>query len=290
MMKYRYIKSQLAKTNKKNDENYVVTRIWNKLDSLDIKFITQQYVARENGKYALTDMYFPQVDLHVEIDERHHKAQIEYDQIREQDIISITGHEIYRIDVSGTIEEVNQSIDEVVEKIKGKISLLGDAFIPWEVEKEYEPETYIQKGFVDLFDNVSFRTSADVANVFGHNYKGFQRGGTRHPYRDDVMIWFPKLYPNGEWNNSISFDGTVIRESNLHDDKRENHVNEVINNQKHKRIVFAKVRGPLGYVMYKFKGEFELDIIKSKEENCLVWIRISDRVSTFPLKSIEEAE
>ncbi|WP_193751403.1 AbaSI family restriction endonuclease [Bacillus coahuilensis] len=61
MLKYNYIKAQLAKTNKKNDENYVVTRLWNKLDNTDIKFITQQYVVRENGKYALTDMYFPQV-------------------------------------------------------------------------------------------------------------------------------------------------------------------------------------------------------------------------------------
>ena len=44
MLKYKYIKSQLAKTNKKNDENYVITRIWNRLDNEDVKFITQQYV------------------------------------------------------------------------------------------------------------------------------------------------------------------------------------------------------------------------------------------------------
>jgi len=285
MLKYRYIKAQLAKTNKKNDENYVITRIWNKIDSLDIKFITQQYVARENGRYALTDMYFPQLGIHVEIDESHHRFQIEYDQIRENDIITITGHDIYRIDVTGSLNEVNASIDEVVSKIKEKVRLLGEAFIPWEVEKEYSPETYIQKGFIDLLDNVSFRTSADVANVFGHNYKGFQRGGTSHPYRDDVMIWFPKLYPNGEWNNSISFDGTIIMESNVHIDKREHHMNEVINNQKHKRIVFAKVKGPLGYIMYKFKGEFELDITKSREEKHLIWRRISDIVNTFPTKT-----
>lgn len=32
MQKYNFIKKQLAKTNKKNDENYVVTRIWHLLN------------------------------------------------------------------------------------------------------------------------------------------------------------------------------------------------------------------------------------------------------------------
>lgn len=44
MNKYDYIKRQLAKTNKKNDENYIVTRIWHLFDNYDIKINTQQYV------------------------------------------------------------------------------------------------------------------------------------------------------------------------------------------------------------------------------------------------------
>ncbi|MEH7488160.1 AbaSI family restriction endonuclease, partial [Priestia megaterium] len=44
MSKYDYIKRQLAKTNKKNDENYIITRIWHLLDNYDIKINTQQYV------------------------------------------------------------------------------------------------------------------------------------------------------------------------------------------------------------------------------------------------------
>ena len=72
-----YIKSQLEKTNKKNDENYVITRIWNKLDNEDVKFVTQQYVIRQDGKYALTDIFFPQINLHVEIDEGYHQNEIQ---------------------------------------------------------------------------------------------------------------------------------------------------------------------------------------------------------------------
>ena len=35
MSQYDYIKRQLAKTNKKNDENYIITRIWHLLDNYD---------------------------------------------------------------------------------------------------------------------------------------------------------------------------------------------------------------------------------------------------------------
>lgn len=44
MQKYTYIKSQLAKTNKKNEENYVITRVGYKLNDEHIKFVKQQYV------------------------------------------------------------------------------------------------------------------------------------------------------------------------------------------------------------------------------------------------------
>lgn len=286
MEKYRYIKSQLAKTNKKNDENYVVTRIWHKLDREDVKFVTQQYIVRPDGKHALTDMFFPQINLHIEIDEGYHQNEIQIlkDKIRENDIISITGHEIMRVDVTKDLNSINEQIDKIVSYINDKIRDLGDNFIPWDIEKEYSPQTYIEKGYIKVSDNVAFKTCADAANIFGHNYIGYQRGGTNHPYIDDVMIWFPKLFPNGEWDNSISPDGTIIREKNIHEEKVDQHINEIIHNQKHKRIVFAKVKGPLGDVLYKFKGEFELDVPLSIKERCLIWRRISETVKTFPPK------
>ena len=182
------------------------------------------------------------------------------------------------------LKEVHKQIDDVVDYINKKIKVLEERFLPWDPEKEILPETYIEKGEINLRDNVAFKTCKDVANVFGHDYKGYQRGGTTHPYYDDVMIWFPKLFPNGEWDNSISEDGKIIREKNVHEDKVDNHINEVIQNQIHKRIVFAKVKGPLGHIMYKFKGEFELDTATSVEERCLIWKRISTTVKTFPPK------
>ena len=59
MDKKEYIIRQLSKTNKKNYENYVITRIWSLLNDLDVKFICQQYVKRPKG-CGLADMHFPQ--------------------------------------------------------------------------------------------------------------------------------------------------------------------------------------------------------------------------------------
>ena len=284
MLKYRYVKAQLAKTNKKNDENYVVTRIWNKLDNEDIKFVTQQYVRRPDGKYALTDMFFPQLNVHVEIDEGYHLSdlQMQEDRIRQNDIVSVTNHGIYRIDVTTNLKSVHKQIDALVEELNKKIKEKGTAFIPWEVEKEFSPETYIERGYIDLKDNIAFRTCKDVANVFGHRYKGFQQGGTMHPYFPDTLICFPKLYPNGEWDNTLSFDGKTIEEKNKDNKKARIHMEKVIESEPHKRIVFAKVKGPLGYIMYKFKGEFKLDKIASTEKGCLVWNQIAESVKTYP--------
>jgi hypothetical protein len=64
---------------------------------MDIKFVTQQYVKRPEG-IALTDLYFPQLKIHVEIDEGQHflkdGTRVLQDKIREADIINATGHVI----------------------------------------------------------------------------------------------------------------------------------------------------------------------------------------------------
>lgn len=289
MDKLEFIIRQLAKTNKKNYENYVVTRIWNRLNDLNIKFITQQYISRPDG-YALTDMYFPQIGFHIEVDEPHHKKQIIDDKIREKDIITATNHEIERIDISKGIEDIHLQIENIIITIKEKIKQLGDEFVPWDLEKEYNPETYIKKGYIHLKDNVAFVKSVDACNCFGCNYKGFQRGGTKHPIEKNTDIWFPKLYPNGKWDNQISSDGKVITEKNIHPEKVAEHIKKHINSEIHTRIVFARVKGPLGGkdVMYRFKGVFELDIEETQKSNYLVWNKISDKAKTYePISKIK---
>ena len=73
MDKKEYIANQLKRTFNKKYENYCITRIYHLLKRNDVQIITQQMFKRkEDGKIALADLYFPQINLSIEIDEPHH--------------------------------------------------------------------------------------------------------------------------------------------------------------------------------------------------------------------------
>lgn len=289
--KTEYITKTLARTFRKNYENYVITRIWHKLNRYDIKFITQQYVSRRSG-YALVDLYLPQLNMFIEVDEPPHNPTI--DEIREKDIIILDkGIRFKRIIIAEEygkerlvdIKKVDEQCDALVLKIKRRIRALSKskAFKPWD-EKEDDPQTYIKRGQISLADSVAFSRCADAANCFGHRYKNLQRGGVKHPLNDDTLIWFPKLYPHGEWQNEISEDGSVIRESNIDKKKNKIEIQKRLESPRKKRIVFAHGKDKLGIQRYRFKGVFELDREETDTKQCAVWKRIAEVIKTFPPK------
>lgn len=283
MNKLDHISRHLARAEKKKFEHYVVTRIWHLLNDTRIKIVTQQYVSRPEGK-ALTDMYFPQLEIHIEIDEGHHRKQIEEDKLREADIINATGHTILRVDVTKNIEEVNNEIDERVAFIKNKIISLEN-FKPWDLEAEQNPQTYIERGYIDLKDDVAFRTMADAASCFGRDYsKGLQRSYIPHPTEPNKYLSFPKLYENDEWSNQLSENEDTITEYCKIPEKKREHIDRNILEVKrvHSRIVFARVKSPLGTLMYRFKGEYNINLEATNYENGLIWKRIATRVKTYP--------
>ena len=155
MNQLEFICRQLSKATPKVFEHYVVTRIWHLLNDLELKFVTQQHITRANGR-ALTDMYFPQLKIHLEVDEGHHANQVISDKIREADIINATSHTILRIDVTQDLESVNARIDEIVAEIK-KAKEDADNFKAWDFDAEQNPETYILQGYIDVEDGVAFR-------------------------------------------------------------------------------------------------------------------------------------
>ncbi len=282
MNKKEYITRQLGRTKNKKHEAYVVTRIIHLLNDFTIKFATQQYVTRPEGR-ALTDLYFPQFNLHIEVDEGHHfnSANIAADKLREADIINATGHQIIRIDATQSLEDINDKVKETVDKIKEMKR--SASFTPWDIDSEFNSETYIQRGYIDIADDVAFKTIKDACNCFGHNYTGYQRAGASHP-NIDTTLWFPKLFENGEWDNQISRDEETITERNINDDKAKSHVLSHIEDKekyKHKRIVFAKVKGNLGDILYRFRGLYELDTKNSTEKTGLIWHRTATRVNTY---------
>ncbi len=150
------------------------------------------------------------------------------------------------------------------------------------MEEVISPKTCIDKGFIDLDDNIAFRLIKDGCNCFGHNYKGYQRGGASHPYEPDVLLWFPKINAEGVWDNQILDNGNLIIErctdENLKAKYADNYPDE---ERKNKRIAFVRDRDEFGELMYIFKGLYELDKIKSNAVDGTFWNRIATRVKTY---------
>lgn len=280
MNKLDYISKQFSKAQHKKYEHYVVTRIWHLLNDLSLKFVTQQYISRPDGR-AMTDMFFPQLKLHIEVDEGYHKKdkQIEWDKLREIDIINITNHEILRVDVTKDIKDVNLRINEIVNIIKEKKQNV-DNFSEWDIDYEQNPHKYIDKGSINIDDDCSFKNMIDAVSCFGRKYKGIWRGGVNHPKEDNKFIWFPKLYKNKGWNNTISNDENIIIEIKL--ENPQEHILNVLNNKSNiQRIVFSHVKSPLGDTMYRYKGLYKLDKDETSIDKGLVWKRIESTSKTY---------
>ena len=110
MEKFEFIVKNLSKTNKKNYENYVVNAIYARIGNPDLVPITQQCVLC-GGRHYLIDLYFPQINLAVEVDEGHHKDRNKEDVLRTEDILSAVNtlkeKDIFRVVVyDKTIKEV----------------------------------------------------------------------------------------------------------------------------------------------------------------------------------------
>ncbi|WP_220768520.1 AbaSI family restriction endonuclease [Shewanella sp. MBTL60-007] len=275
-MKTLHMTRQLQRCKSKRFELYAITRIIHKVDDLDIKFVTQQYVARPDG-FALTDLYLPQLKLHIEIDEGFHKQQIDADKIRELDIITATDHEIKRIDASVSIEMINQQVDQIVAGIQRTVEEQKTAghFQPWDPEIEHSVNYLQSRGVIRVSENVALRTSSEVCNLLGHNYKGWQRSSASVPHHPNIKLWFPKLYPNEQWFNHISYDGCEIHEYCIESEEKKRKFIDKNLAENIQQMVFARVKDELGQTMYRFKGLFILDRDKTSYESGVYWKRVA---------------
>ncbi|WP_139840670.1 AbaSI family restriction endonuclease [Gottfriedia acidiceleris] len=291
--KYQYIKKQLAKTNKKNDENYVVTRLWHLINNFDVKMVTQQYIWRNESyaksKYALADIYFPQFKLIVEIDELHHEnaLNIKLDQTREKDIINATGFTIKRVKMKDGIDKLHEDIDAIVKEINLMISSLQEKFVPWDLEKEMNPNTYIKRGYIDADDETAFRRIVDCCNCFGSGYKGLQGSGAAHKFENDIDIKGLKFVPNIDWDNRLSEDESYFIERNKSNEENKSYQFKRLSKWNQEHALFAKATDNLGIILYRFKGRYRVNKEKSIKNNCVYWERISKVMATYYPESDE---
>ena len=130
--KLEYMERLFAKIGKKKTESYVISRIWHQLNDDRVKFVVQQYVRIGQDKYALADLYLPQLNIFIEINEPFHENNIEKDKLRNERIVDITHSEL-RVIVCGSgaedkngekeihwksLNEIHCQIAEVVSFIK----------------------------------------------------------------------------------------------------------------------------------------------------------------------------
>lgn len=282
--KKEYLIRTLSRTKRKDYENYVVNRLYSQLDDMEIKPMTQKYVKRNlNGTsgYALIDLYFPQFNIGIEVDEAHHISQEELDKVRTEDIISsMDGYDERRIIVSNkTITEINDAIRIEIEYIKNKKlkQVASNTFKKWE---EVPADIYFsEKEYITIHDDIEFTTINEASNViFGTKYNGQQQAYFPIPTITDkkVMAWFPKLViekggqlvavANG-WNNTLNDEKDTIVEYN------EFGKNADLEMDMLERVTFMKIKNQItGHANYKFLGVF---IPESKIDGKVTYKRIS---------------
>ena len=290
MDKRDYLVKTFSRTKRKDYENYILTAIWHKLNNMDLKPVSQQYVKRQNGSHALMDLYFPQLHIGIEVDEAHHKDNVEEDKLRMDDIISAVSEEsindflCLRIDATDSIEGINERINEVVSIIEERVSQTN---LVW---KTYEEELNDLKNqdYLSIYDDISFRYLKDIANtVFGKNYKGLQQVFIKITAKR--RLWCPKLsiVENGEiesvaagWLNILAKDWSYIDESHIDKDTvKERSVNYLEEIEAGiQRVVFAKYKDNLGFNRYQFVGIFKSIGISPDNEKYVRYERIDDKV------------
>lgn len=272
--KNEYILKSISKIANKKWEFFVISRVIHGLDDDDIEFVTQQLVKAKDGKRYLTDLYFPQLGIHLEIDEPHHFSNQEIDKIRERDIISSTNHEIKRVlthDDKGaelSLAKIRTSVDTFIAHVKAKKVLQG-SFIPWDIESKYSADHIIERGYLRIADNVTFRLQTEALKCFGFNGKGYQKGAWTIPDKSGDWVWFPRLYLHNNWNNSLSNDGNHIYEKATNEAGKISIAKQLEDFRKNRNgncIVFAKAKDNLGLNLLRYVGTFKVNESESNEE------------------------
>ena len=299
LTKSEYILNQLNKSKNKIYEAYVTHRIFNAIKSYDLRFSCQQYVNFENNNYALLDMYFPDLNVQVEIDEGHHnnKENIKLDGERQRSVEetiknmnSLTRNgvltlknnlEIFRVKIFEksklkSIEKIDIDIDDVIIKIKKKIDMVNPE--PWNFDEDFSYKKYLKNKTIDVSDNIQLKYVHDVVNLFGGNKDGTFCKGKQTAYGEllhlddkEIFFWCPKN-KDKDWNNELENNGRIIREKKHRDHGQ----------AKTRRATFFKAKDNLGNNFYRFVGVFEG--IESNDDDYNMYKKISDWIEVLPVQ------
>lgn len=274
-----------AKLAHKPTESYVISRIWHRLDDIRVRFVLQQYVKRPNG-YALADLFLPQINMIVEVNEKYHETDEQKlrDAIRNAEVRNAAKADVFVIRGSGNLDEIHRQVDDIVAEIRKRIAAQGESFLPCDYSvTRTTPEYCRLRGFFKVSMEDGLANVDDIAAVFGTTarHNGYLRApAVGVPGKKDEIVWWPQRN-HPKWNNELSEDGVYIYEYNKKSaEERARHVAQWINSGQ-RRITFMKrlIHGGLG--TYDFVGVFQINAELSKEKNMCVWERISDTYQLY---------
>lgn len=106
----------------KKHENYVITALLHDEELRELKPITQHSVPLSDSSYALIDLYYPQIDLAIEVDEPHHLDNKDADAERQKRIEELIQCDFKRFDVAKG--KVISDIKRVKKKMIKKMNAL----------------------------------------------------------------------------------------------------------------------------------------------------------------------
>lgn len=290
MDKLEYLALMLnQRTNGKKYENFVINAIYARIANLELIPETQKYVKNpnypdsDNKKYYLLDLYFPQLNYGIEVDEPVHEKQANQkkDKIRENDILDAVGNCTIRRIKIGRDEKTLQKIEAVNDQINDKVIEIKQLIaeyekknkLSWKDEETRKKEVFA-KGIFDLRDRVTYKGIKEICNKIGQFGKNLRPGFVK--LNDSYMLWVPHLAicsndgsvltKNG-CKNTLNEDRTIIEEipKDMEKCNTKNIPDGPWNEKGMKRIVFMHVRNNFGIDEVRFLGVFEavrLDTIK----------------------------
>lgn len=285
-----------VRTKGKKYENFIVNAIYTKVGNPALMPVTQQYVRNPNDsrKYYLLDLYFPQINFGVEIDEGQHMSEEHQasDKERAEAIKNAIQCEEVRIPIVDKVTgqkrsyaEICNDIDFVVQRIKQKIEDNRD--IKWVTNEEKKQSLGIVQngpGTFNIEQDVTYRSITEIYNICGgcrgtgNPAKSLQKGFYRLNCK--YYLWVPTLTIDGapsssNYRNYLNEDGTIITEYNDTPQgwKRESYPGDS------DRIVFMRMKDIYGRPCIRFIGVFRYKQGNSKQcthERIATQVKISD--------------
>lgn len=284
--KIDYISSHFKKIQHKKYELYVLSRLWHQLNDDDIHFVFQKCLYRDsNGKRALADLFLPQFNMLVEVDEQYHDQQVAADELRTKEILNMCKTEVEVIRVSISKGEVNEQISKIIDKIRKRKAekQKEGTFAPWSAnDKEFTAAYHISKGYLDVDRGDFFLKTNEAFGTFFPE-KRYQSSGAVLLNDPRILLWCPKA-KNKQWKNTLSEDGEILEEVPTDDSVDTAHWFSY-NKKNAWRVIFLKENTEYDKCLCRFIGVFRLDQEQSSEHKC-IWRRVAKRLTISKQKEV----